>query len=77
MKRVNDRWDEPLFLDEFDSAPEAGEPARFWTARRVLYALVVLLMILALLAYILWPLLLALTQPAPAPPRPPLPFDVV
>ena len=73
---MNDRWDEPLFLDEFDPAPETDEPARFWTARRVLYALVALLVILALLAYLLWPLLLALTQPAPAP-QPPLPFNVV
>lgn len=72
---MNDRYDDPLFLDEFDHEPE--EPARFWTARRVLYTLIVLLMILALLAYTLWPLLLALTQPAPVPAAPPLPLNVI
>lgn len=75
---MNDRWDEPLFQDQDKAAftLEAEEPARFWTAWRVLYALIVLLLILALLAYILWPLLLALTQP-PTPPRPAPPFDIV
>ncbi len=73
---MKDRCDDPLFLAEFDREPE--EPARFWTARRVLYTLIVLLMIVALLAYTLWPLLLALTQPTPAPPTaPPLPLNVI
>lgn len=72
---MNNHHDDLLLPDAFDG--EADAPARVWTARRIVYALIALLIIVALLAYTLWPLLLALSQPAPPPTAPPLPLNVI
>jgi hypothetical protein len=56
---------------------EAPEEARFWTARRIVYAVIAIILIIALLATLVWPLLYDLFQPPPPMPTPRTPLPRV
>lgn len=48
---------------EIEQAPEE----KYWTARRIIFLIIVIITIIALLTYMFWPVLLGL-RPAPEPP---------
>lgn len=59
------RDDEDYFDLELDEADE-----RYWTARRVVWLVIALLIITALIASMLWPLLYQIANPPLPPPTP-------
>jgi hypothetical protein len=61
-------------FDQYEYFDEIPEP--FWTARRILYAIIAIIVIIAFLMMTLYPLIMSITQPRPViptPTTPPLP----
>lgn len=60
-------------LDGDDSTCEVDQPLeeKYWTARRVIFLIIVIITIIALLAYMFWPVLLGFQPPPEPPPSPP------
>lgn len=68
---MND-YDDPLEI----VIPDA-EPVPFWTTRRIIYAIIAIIIIIAFLTLTLWPTLLAITQPQTPTPLPSTPLPRV
>jgi hypothetical protein len=68
---MNDNF-EPVEIPPFE---DEAEETPYWTAWRVIYLVVALIVIVALLAAMLWPLLVQITQPTYYPPTPTFPVQ--
>ncbi len=71
--RVMNNWQDEIHPIDYDLLDDGGvdepedQPQRVWTAKRVIYLLIALLLLLAFLLYELAPVLDALFNPPPPP----------
>ena len=62
-------FDQHEYLDD--------KPEHFWTAGRIVYAIIAIIVIIAFLLLTIYPLILSITQPHPVIPTPSTPLPLV